>query len=82
MPMNLVSLELLLDGPIPRGAEVRLRHPIKPLTMTGASTFARFDTTILVGDAVLGTCSLTAQLLTKEAYLEMRQHPTNANASR
>jgi acyl transferase domain-containing protein/acyl-CoA synthetase (AMP-forming)/AMP-acid ligase II/thioesterase domain-containing protein len=81
MPMNLVGVELGLDAPIPRGVPVSLRHALRSLPAPGASTFAHFDIDVVAGHDVLGNCRLTAQLLTKEAYLRVRNRHHRAVAA-
>jgi hypothetical protein len=70
--MNLVGVELVLDAPLARGVPLTLRHALRPLPPAGASTFAQFAVGIAAGGEAIGHCRLTAQVLTKEAYLALR----------
>jgi hypothetical protein len=81
MPMNLVGVDIALEAPLPRAAQITLRHKLKPIPAAGSNTFAHFELELVVGGQVLGNCRLTAQLLTKEAYLRVRNRTSPAAAA-
>lgn len=71
-PMNLVGVDLVLEAPVPRSATLELEHQLRRLAPAGENAFALFETNLLVGGEPLGSCRLTAQVLTRDAYQRVR----------
>ncbi|MEW9899307.1 beta-ketoacyl synthase N-terminal-like domain-containing protein [Chitinivorax sp. PXF-14] len=71
-PMNLIGVELFLDAAVPRGVPLMLRHRLRPMPPIGDKLFAHFEVELLTRDEVLGNCRLTAQLLDRESYRQVR----------
>lgn len=72
MPMTLVGADLVLEVPLPRGVALSVRHEIRPIEHTGENTLASFEVDFIAAGDPIGRCVVTAQLLTKEAYKELR----------
>ena len=81
MPMNLVGVELALDAPLRRRVAAQLVHELAPAPEPSASTFAHFAVQIRAGGEAIGECRITAQLLTREAYLRVRHRKDRSAAA-
>jgi len=83
LPMNLLSIQLDLDRPAPRGVPVTISHRPTPLGQHQESAIVVVETQLSAGGQPLGRATVVAQALTKEAYAQQRaQHaPTSGETT-
>lgn len=75
LPMNLLSIQLDLERPAPRGVPVTISHKPTPLGQHQDSAIVVVETRLSAGGQPLGRATVVAQALTKEAYAQQRaQH--------
>lgn len=74
LPMNLLSIQLELQRPAPRGVPITISHRPAPLAAHQESAIVVVETQLSAGGLELGRATVVAQALTKEAYALQRRH--------
>jgi len=80
LPMNLLSIQLDLDRPAPRGLPVTISHKPTALGQHQESAIVVVETQLSSGGLPLGRATVVAQALTKEAYAQQRAQHAPATA--
>lgn len=72
MPMNLLSIQLELERPAPRGQPITISYHPNPLADHQDSAIVLVETRLQSGGADIGKAAIVAQALTPDAYKKQR----------
>jgi 3-oxoacyl-(acyl-carrier-protein) synthase len=72
LPMNLLSIQLNLDHPAPRGVPITISYQPKPLEEHQESAIVLVEAQLCSGETPIGKAVIFAQALTAEAYKKQR----------